>query len=77
MTAYKVDAGYLIGPGLRVEAASLLESERQSDYPAEGREVILDAIVLNRMSCFVDQLREVLDDLLRESQEVVVLAMKR
>ena len=32
---------------------------------------------LNRMSCFVDQLREVLDDLLRESQEVVVLAMKR
>ena len=32
---------------------------------------------LNRMSCFVDQLREVLDDLLRESQEAVVLAMKR
>ena len=44
MTAYKVEAGQLIGPGLRVEAASLVEPERQAD-PAEGRKIILDAIV--------------------------------
>lgn len=44
MSAYKVEAGYLIGPGLRVEAAALVEPERQVD-PAEGRKIILDAIV--------------------------------
>jgi hypothetical protein len=32
---------------------------------------------LNRMSCFVDQVRAGLDDLLRDSQELIVLAMKR
>jgi hypothetical protein len=32
---------------------------------------------LNRMSCFVDQLTETLDALLRESQEAVEIAMKR
>ena len=31
----------------------------------------------NRMSCFVDQVREGLDDLLRESQESVEFVMKR
>jgi hypothetical protein len=44
VTAYKVEAGQLIGPGLRVEAAALVEPERQAD-PAEGRKIILDAIV--------------------------------
>jgi len=32
---------------------------------------------LNRMSCFVDELNKRLDDLVRESQEAVQLAMKR
>jgi hypothetical protein len=32
---------------------------------------------LNRMSCFVEQLRERLDELLRDSQEAVEFAMKR
>ena len=32
---------------------------------------------LNRMSCFVTQLRNVLDDLLRESHEAVALVLKR
>lgn len=32
---------------------------------------------LNRMSCFVSQLRIVLDDLLRESRAVVTLVVKR
>jgi hypothetical protein len=32
---------------------------------------------LNRMSCFVNELNHKLDDLLRESQEAVQLAMKR
>lgn len=32
---------------------------------------------LNRMSCFVSQLRIVLDDLLRESRAAVTLVMKR
>lgn len=32
---------------------------------------------LNRMSCFVAQLRSVLDELLRESQLAVKLAMRR
>jgi hypothetical protein len=41
---YKVEAGQLIGPGLRVEAASLVDPERQAD-PADGRKIILDAIV--------------------------------
>jgi hypothetical protein len=32
---------------------------------------------LNRMSCFVDQVRAGIDDLVRESQEVVEFAMRR
>ena len=42
---YKIEDGYLIGPShLRIEAASLVEPERQSD-PQEGKLIILDAIV--------------------------------
>jgi hypothetical protein len=44
VTVYKIEADQLIGPGLRVEAASLVEPQRQAD-PAEGRKIILDAIV--------------------------------
>jgi hypothetical protein len=33
--------------------------------------------VLNRMACFVTQLRNVLDDLLDESHEAVTLVVKR
>jgi len=32
---------------------------------------------LNRMACFVEQLREHLDELLRDSQDAVEFAMKR
>jgi hypothetical protein len=32
---------------------------------------------LNRMACFVEQLNQKLDELLRESQEAVQFAMKR
>lgn len=34
----------LVGPGLSIEAAVFVESERQAD-PAEGKKIILDAIV--------------------------------
>ena len=35
---------YLVGPNLKIEAAMLVEPERQAD-PVEGRTLILDAIV--------------------------------
>ena len=41
---YQVVDGYLVGPHLKIDAAALVEPERQAD-PAEGRGIILDAIV--------------------------------
>ena len=41
---YQIVDGYLVGPNLRIEAAVFVEPERQAD-PAEGRGIILDAIV--------------------------------
>lgn len=47
----------------------------ETSWPSDGDPERRRA--LNRMSCFVDQVREGLDDLLRESQDVVELAMQR
>ncbi len=41
---YQLAGSYLVGPNLKIEAAALVEPERQAD-PADGHLIILDAIV--------------------------------
>ena len=47
----------------------------ETSWPSDGDPERRRA--LNRMSCFVDQVRQGLDDLLDEFKEVIELAMKR
>lgn len=41
---YALVDSQIVGPGLKIEAAVFVEPERQAD-PAEGKKIILDAIV--------------------------------
>lgn len=44
MTPYAIVDGQIVGPRLKIEAAVFVEPERQAD-PAEGKKIILDAIL--------------------------------
>ena len=48
---------------------------REASWPSEGAPERRQA--LNRMSCFADQVRQGVDDLLRDSLKAVEFAMKR
>lgn len=41
---YQLDGGHIVGPNLKIEAAQLVEPERQNDV-GEGKAIIVDAIV--------------------------------